>query len=47
MIATGFDKGRKAGGRSGALDRVRREPESAPRRASSDDIDIPEFLRED
>ena len=47
VIATGFDKGRKAGGRSGALDRVRREPESAPRRASSDDIDIPEFLRED
>jgi len=47
VIATGFDKGRKAGGRSGSPDRARREPISAPRRDSSDDIDIPEFLRED
>lgn len=47
VIATGFDRGRRAG-RLGPLDRSRaRASEPAPRSSAGDDIDIPEFLRDD
>jgi len=46
VIATGFDRGRRAG-RISPLDRGRRASEPAPRSSGGDDIDIPEFLRDD
>ena len=46
VIATGFDRGRRAG-RISPLDRGRRASDPAPRSSGGDDIDIPEFLRDD
>jgi len=45
VIATGFDKGRRSG-RLGAIDRPRRDRPAASGGAG-EDIDIPEFLRDD
>lgn len=45
VIATGFDKGRRSA-RLGGIDRPRRDRQATERPSSSEDIEIPEFLRD-
>ncbi|MEI6447939.1 MAG: cell division protein FtsZ, partial [Actinomycetes bacterium] len=46
VIATGFDRARR-GGRPSPVDRGRRDRRETPATTLSDDIDVPEFLRDE
>jgi cell division protein FtsZ len=46
VIATGFDRARR-GGRPAPVDRARRDRRDTPSASLSDDIDVPEFLRDE
>ena len=46
VIATGFDRARRSG-RPAPVDRARRDRRETPPASLSDDIDVPEFLRDD